>query len=305
MKKLFKTLAMAVVLGTCVGSFALGGATKASADLTWDTMVELENRMPECGLFLETAKIKNMTDWGYYNVDGEDVWYFKGDNVGGQGKNPEIRFVTEGTDTSVKINGSYTFDPYTVESFSFMYRIENNSQYTKVDDIANQYIVQVLASDGSYPIIKPQVTANGDWHLIEVNKYTPVENAKNGATTYEGINYLFSGFIFKMAGLDGELMISNIEVVLRGGAVLPPLNPYEPELPETSEEPTVSEEPEIPETSEPIVSEEPEAPETSEPTNNQTPDEEKSGCGAAISGVSTLFALAGAGFVMAIRKRKE
>ena len=313
MKKIFKAVVTAVSLVACLGAFAFGSSTKASADLHWTTMEKLEGRTPECALFLEEPKVKNMTDYGYYNVDGQDVWYFYGDNKGGERQNPEIRFVTEGTDTTKKIDGKYTFAPMQVDSFSFDYRIDNKTGYTRVDDSSSPYIVQILASDGTYPIIIPDINEDGGWHTIYVDQWTPVSNA--AGNTYESINHLFSGIIFKMAGLDGELMISNIDVVVNGYS-LPPLNPYEePELPETSEEPEVpevSEEPELPETSqEPEVPEVSEEPTTSEPSTNEPTTSEKEGvlamlgCNATASGASVLLGLAGAGFVMAIRKRKE
>ena len=36
MRKLFKSIATALCIGVCAGSFALGGGVKASADLTYD-----------------------------------------------------------------------------------------------------------------------------------------------------------------------------------------------------------------------------------------------------------------------------
>ena len=335
MKKLFKAVVAAVSLVACLGAFALNG-TKASADLNWTTMEKLEGRTPECALFLEEPKIKNMTDFGYYNVDGEDVWYFYGDNMGGEKKNPEIRFVTDGTDTTKKINGSYTFAPMQVDSFSFDYRIDNDTTFKQVDDVSSKYIMQILASDGTYPIIRPEINEDGGWHTITVNQFTPVVNSGNGATTYEGIDHLFSGVIFKMAGLDGELMIANIHLK-SNGADVPVLNPYEepeepldsvePELPETSEEPESSndsylesewEEPaseslwqddeEEPTSEQPQASEESEVDE--QPTENEeggfvNDAKEMLGCSSTMGGTSVLFALAGAGVMMAIRKKKE
>ena len=327
MRKLFKAVVAAVSLVACLGAFSLNG-TKASADLIWGTMEELEGRTPECALFLEEPKIKNMTDFGYYNVDGEDVWYFYGDGM--QTANPEIRFVTEGTDTTVKINESYTFAPMQVDSFSFDYRIDNKTKEDYVIDIAAKYIVQILASDGSYPIIFPEINEDGGWHTITVNQFTPVMNSKNGATTYAGVDDLFSGFLFKMAGLDGDLMIANIHLK-SNGADVPFLNPYEepeepsdsvePELPETSEEPESSndiylesewEEPASEslweDDEEEPTSEQPQAsaePEQSEGDGSADGDEEKSGCFSTMGGSAVMLALAGAGIVMAIRKKKE
>lgn len=327
MKKLFKAVVAAVSLVACLGSFAMGG-TKASANLSYGTMEKLEGRTPECALFLEEPKIKNMTEWGYYNVDGEDVWYFYGD--GRQTANPEIRFVTEGTDTTKKINGRYTFAPMQVDSFSFDYRIENHTKQDYVVDIGAKYIVQILASDGTYPIILPEINADGAWHTLIVNQFTPVMNSGNGATTYAGVDHLFSGVIFKMAGLDGELMIANLHLK-SNDADVPFLNPYdepeepvdsvEPELPENSEEgelPVLPFESEEPENSSSLwMDDEEEEPEentqSGQPVEEEKPEEGFSlnsvlqglGCASTMGGSSVLFALAGAGVVMAIRKKKE
>ena len=343
MRKLFKAVVAAVSLVACLGAFSLNG-TKASADLHWTTMEELEGRTPECALFLEEPKIKNMTDFGYYNIDGEDVWYFYGADMGGSGKNPEIRFVTEGTDTTVKINDSYTFAPMQVDSFSFDYRIDNDTTLRQVDDVGAKYIVQILASDGTYPIILPEINEDGGWHTITVNQYTPIHNI-HGATTYADVDHLFSGFLFKMAGLDGELMIANIQLK-SNGADVPVLNPYEepeepsdsvePELPETSEEPEweesaseslwvddeeepTSEQPEESDIQEPAsdnVATDEEEPTSEQPQASVEPEQneeggfidgvkEKLGCSATMGGSAVMLALAGAGIVMAIRKKKE
>ena len=337
MKKIFKAVVTAVSLVACLGAFAFGSSTKASADLHWTTMEKLEGRTPECALFLEEPKVKNMTDYGYYNVDGQDVWYFYGDNKGGERQNPEIRFVTEGTDTTKKINGSYTFAPMQVDSFSFEYRIDNKTGYTRVDDSSSPYIVQILASDGTYPIIIPEIKADGGWHTINVDQWTPVTNAPGN--TYKSVDHLFSGFLFKMAGLDGELMIANIQLK-SNGADVPVLNPYdEPELPEDSEElpmdsveaPVDSEEPETSndiawESDEPSseslwMDDEEEESDTEQPQASDTTTIGEGdvtsepgvsnglqlpfGCGATMGGASALLTLAGAGIMMAIRKKKD
>ena len=327
MKKLFKTIVTVVSLCACLGSFAFGGATKASADLYWTTMEPLIDRTPECALILEEAKVKNMTDFGYYNVDGVDVWHFVGENKGGNGVNPEIRFVTEGTQTRTK---PYTLEPTTVDSFSFWYRIDNDTNYRYVDDTESQYIVQILCSDGSYPVIKVTVIEDGGWHMISIDENTPVSQSNVGDNMYSQVKNKFCGFLFKMAGLDGEFMIMDIELCNRG-AILPPLNPYdEPELPEESGDVETSEE--STEIESPVTSEELESSKDSssvseweEPAsdNLSTDDEEVAsdtaqpgeeedsgilaqlGCASTLGGGTVLLTLASAGFVMAIRKREE
>jgi hypothetical protein len=210
-----------------------------------------------------------------------------------------------------------------VERFSFSYRISNDKEGF-VEDVNNNYIVQILASDGTYPIIIPNIKVDNAWHTITIDASTPIQNG-SGRVVYGQVSHLFAGFLFKMGKLDGDFMISNIELIVNG-ATLPSLNPYEepmappcdmPADPETSEE-------ELPDWDEdrlPIVSllpeggkeesadeEEEEAASDSEERESagQNPEKkEDSGCGATVSGAYALFALAGAGFVMAIRKKKE
>ena len=207
-------------VGACVGTFALGGVT-ASAQLMQDSWTPLEDRTPECALLLEEAKIKNMTDFGYYNVDGQDVWYFAGD--GTQTKDPELRFVTEGTQTVTK---PYTLASQTVSKFSFDYKIENSGEKYVTDKVGYPYIVQILCEDGSYPIITPKIEAEGEWHTVEVAPSTGIENSfLFGATQYRDIDDMFCGFLFKMGGLNGELMIANITVYDEYNVPMEPLNP--------------------------------------------------------------------------------
>lgn len=124
------------------------------------------------------------------------------------------------------------------------------------------------------------------------------------------VKNLFSGFIFKMGGLKGDLMIKDVKVTANG-AELPPLNPYEgeTETPATSEEPTESKDialysEELETSEEPATSETSATSETAYPPMNCLPDEEK-GCGATISSVYALGALTVAGFVVSLRKKKE
>lgn len=314
MKNALKGILTAACALICVGGIALNG-TNAAAYTNCDDKTELTDRTPECALFLEEAKVKNMTDWGYYNVNGEDAWYFYGD--GSATGNPEVRFVTEGTQTVTKdpITNLYTFAPITIDSFSFTYRLDNDGEKGVVDLETEDYIVQILASDGTYPIFVPTIKNDGDWYTVTIDENTEC-NWNGMYVPMNQVKHLFSGFIFKMGGLKGDLMIKDI-VVTSNGAELPPLNPYdgETETPETSEEPTESkdiwldseelETSEEPATSEELeTSEESATSETSYPPMNCLPDEEK-GCGATISSVYALGALTVAGFVVSLRKKKE
>lgn len=126
--------------------------------------------------------------------------------------NPEIRFITDGTQTVTK---PYTLITKTAESFSFDYRIVNDGAAGVVDAGALDYIVQILAGDRTYPIINPNVVADGEWHTITIDSDTPLYSSTY-ASKYGQIDDLFCGFLFKMGGLDGEFMIRNIQVEFEG-----------------------------------------------------------------------------------------
>ena len=293
MNKFIKGIVTAVCLFSCIGAFAFGGTTKASADLFGGRKEELVGKKPKCALFLEEEKIKNMDDWGYYEVVGRDCWYFAAEGVGGQGKNPEIRFITEGTQTKTK---PYTYAPVTVTSFSFEYCIENSSTEYVDDQFGEQYIVQILCSDGSYPIVPVYVIADGAWHTITIEGDTQIQSSDN--PTYFHLQDLFSGFLFKMGGLDGELLISNIQV-FANGYLMPSLG-WDDEEEETSEIPEVSEESAMSET--PKTSEEPATSENAS-AGDLTEEPGAKGCGSSISLFApSVFTLLGA---VCLLRRKE
>ncbi len=107
-----------------------------------------------------------------------------------------MRFVTEGTQTKTK---PYTYAPISVSSFSFEYCIENSATGS-VDDLdGSQYIIQILCSDGSHPIIPFDADADGGWHSVTVDENTQIFNSDHGAT-YTSVQELFSGFFIKMEG---------------------------------------------------------------------------------------------------------
>ena len=212
-KKLFICALATLFVGASIGGVS-SLAANAATTLTYTEKTQLETP-PASQLPLEDDKIKNITDWGYYNVDSEDVWYFSGD--GTASGNPEIRFVTPGTDTSVKNpeTGLYYFQPKTVDGFSFTYKIVNEDEKVVSDKDVN-YIVQAIASDGSYPIFSPEIISDGEWHTLDFDLKSVCTWANStidpANATFDEANELFSGFIFKMGGLKGEFMISDVYI---------------------------------------------------------------------------------------------
>ncbi len=138
-------------------------------------------------------KLKYMEYGGLYTVDGKTGYYFYNDAESG---NAEARFATEGTNTQ---NGPYVLKQYNGYSYSFDYRIKNTATTTVKDRTTDRYITQVLGSDGSYDVLTFEPIEDGEWHSY---KYvlTDAQTAK------------FAGFIVKMGGLTGEMLIANVQV---------------------------------------------------------------------------------------------
>lgn len=145
---------------------------------------------------IESAKVKGMTYGGLYNVDGKAAYYYHNETVTADG---ETRFVTEGTDTTVKVNGSYIFAQLNVKSFSFSYKLINQCTKGVADRPADNYICQIIGDDGTYDILEFTPVIDGQWHEYSY-------------TLSEAQTRKFAGFIVKMGGLEGEMLIADINV---------------------------------------------------------------------------------------------
>ena len=194
-KKLLQ-IVLAVMCIVFVGAGLLGftQGKRAYAEGTGMTAGLTEIEEPTGILHIETGKVKKMTYKGVYNVDGKIAYHFVNETVTG---NAETRFVTEGTKTTEK---PYVFAQRYVTGFSFSYKI-NNTATSNVADIAAQYITQILGSDGSYDILTFNAVADGEWHEYG---YTLTEEQSNK----------FAGFIVKMGGLSGEMLIGDVNVTV-------------------------------------------------------------------------------------------
>ena len=178
-KKLLTFALATLFVAAGIGSVATINVSNASvtanaASLSYTDKAQLE--IPRDGaLVVVDSKIKEIQTWGYYNVDSENVWYFSGDGSGG---NAEIRFSTiESEDPANKV---YTAVP--VKSFSFDYKIANDSTATVKDAASASYIVQELAADGTYPIMMPTIVADGQWHTLTIDLTTALVDSTGTAT---------------------------------------------------------------------------------------------------------------------------
>lgn len=287
MKKILTGILATLCVGALVGGAMLANNVNASAatnlPIAKDDIFELD-APPACRLTLEETKVKGIKagNWGYCNAEGDDVWYFSHDGTP-TSNNPEIRFVTDGTQTMSK---PYTYAPIEVESFSFDYRIANDGEADVADLENTHYIVQILASDGTYPIILPFIQDDGEWHTITVNQTTPITNGGGNRVQYRDVDYLFAGFLFKMGGLDGEFMIRNINIVVVGeesADASTPSTPSTPSAPNNSSTSTDKNE-----------------------TSGSTENTKKSdGCGAIIGGSIAASLLVAAGAALFLRKKEH
>ena len=192
-----------VICGIALASLAMGAGVAAmshfsSSKLARADVVETE---PVSELHLDQTKIKGFERHNYQTMQGHTgseitAYVFEAD--GDKNKNPEIRFVTEGTEGGTKVAyGS------TVTTVRFWYKLTNSSE-KNADDVAAPYLLQVLDSQGDYPIINWQPVTDGLWHswCMQV------------PTDYNGVNYQdrFAGFLVKMGDLNGQLVVADIEL---------------------------------------------------------------------------------------------
>ena len=296
MKKIMAGIVTALCVGVAAGVATTNFYTADAAKLVYDRE-KLQNP-PACFLSLEEGKVKNMTYWEYCRVDEEyDAWYFYGDGSAEDDNNPEIRFVLDGVQTTEK---PYTLNPITVSEFSFEYCMENTAPAGVVDMKHKDYIVQILGANGLYPVICVDIDADGDWHRITVDATTNFyANTGKDALTYGDYQDQFCGFLFKMGGLDGEFMIRNITVYdAYGMELLPEIDEGE----DDSADENLSEEVvESNDESNSITSVEG----VSSTTSVQAGTTAKKGCGSFGVGTMSLTALAAAGVVLGISKKKR
>ena len=288
MKRLITSVLTALCVGVTIGAMATDSLTASAARLVYER--ESLQNPPACVLTLEEPKVKNMTEWDYCRVDGEyDAWYFCGD--GTATANPEIRFIADGVQT---VSKPYTLTPIEVGSFSFEYAIVNNDILSSVADLPGErYIVQILASDGSYPIIQVDIEEDGDWHKITVTGATPIYHNEHPYSAYQD---KFCGFLFKMGGLDGEFMIRNITLYDFNGE----------EITREIEVPDVENSQQEESSSETIEMSIEESNSASGVSTSQSSDaSSKKGCGSFGVGTMTLGALTAAGLVLGISKKKR
>ena len=188
--KFFCGIALAILaMGAGVAAISHVQESKAA-------FAEVVSTEPVSVLHLDQTKIKGYDENHYETMTGHTgseitAYVFSAD--GDCAVNPEIRFVTEGTEGSTKVAyGS------AVTTARFWYKLTNTSE-KNVADGDFPYLLQVLDSEGTYPLINWQPVVDGEWHswCMEVPE------------TYQS---RFAGFVVKMGDINGSLVVADIEL---------------------------------------------------------------------------------------------
>lgn len=187
-----------VLCGIALAGLAMGAGAVALSHVSAAKMASAEvvTTEPVSELHLDQTKIKGYPRHNYQTMQGHagteiTAYVFEGD--GDVSPNPEIRFVTEGTEGSTKVAYASA-----VTTARFWYKLTNTSE-KNVDDGDFPYLLQVLDSQGDYPLINWQPVVDGEWHswCLEVPE------------TYQT---RFAGFLVKMGDINGQLVIADIEL---------------------------------------------------------------------------------------------
>ena len=190
--KLFKSL---ILLGLVFGA-APGVVLAANKAEATPVQAEVTLDEPDGDIKLEADKIKGYTEHHFELLEGPsgdtvDAYVFSAE--GNTTKNPEIRFVTAGTQTVTK---PYDLVAEETTEVHFWYKLSNTSE-KNVDDGSWPYLLQVLGTDGAYPLHPWTPVVDGEWHLEILST--------------DDYHDKFAGLLVKMGDINGSLTIANIK----------------------------------------------------------------------------------------------
>ena len=190
--KLFKSL---ILLGLVFGA-APGVVLAANKAEVTPVQAEVTLDEPDGDIKLEADKIKGYTEHHFELLEGPsgdtvDAYVFSAE--GNTAKNPEIRFVTAGTQTVTK---PYDLVAEETTEVHFWYKLSNTSE-KNVDDGSWPYLLQVLGTDGTYPLHPWTPVVDGEWHLEILST--------------DDYHDKFAGMLVKMGDINGSLTIANIK----------------------------------------------------------------------------------------------
>ena len=151
---------------------------------------------PTGPLHLETSKVKSFSDFHFETMEGPSgdtiTTYYFAAGSGAKAANPEVRFITDGTNTS---SSPKVFAAVDTTEVHFWYKLANDSEKS-LGDPDKPYMIQILDSDGGYNAVNWDPVNDGKWH---VTKFTT--DAKHDK---------FCGFVLKAGDMNGSLVVADI-----------------------------------------------------------------------------------------------
>lgn len=150
---------------------------------------------PTGPLHLETSKVKSFSDFHFETMEGPSgdtitTYYFAAGS--GAKANPEVRFITDGTNTS---SSPKVFAAVDTTEVHFWYKLANDSEKS-LGDPNKPYMIQILDSDGGYNAVNWDPINDGEWHVTKFTTDTKHDK--------------FCGFVIKAGDINGSLVVADI-----------------------------------------------------------------------------------------------
>ena len=179
------------VAATIAGALA---ATQSSVASRVEAATVAEE--PTGPLHLETSKVKSFSDFHFETMEGPSgdtiTTYYFAAGSGAKANNPEVRFITDGTNTS---SSPKVFAAVDTTEVHFWYKLANASEVS-IGDPDKPYMIQILDSDGGYNAVNWDPVNDGEWHVTKFTTDTKHDK--------------FCGFVLKAGDMDGSLVVADI-----------------------------------------------------------------------------------------------
>ena len=151
---------------------------------------------PTGPLHLETSKVKSFSDFHFETMEGPSgdtiTTYYFAAGSGAKAANPEVRFITDGTNTS---SSPKVFAAVDTTEVHFWYKLSNASELN-IDGVGAPYLIQFLDSDGGYNAVNWEPVNDGQWHVTKFTTDTKHDK--------------FCGFVLKAGDINGSLVVADI-----------------------------------------------------------------------------------------------
>ena len=151
---------------------------------------------PTGPLHLETSKVKSFSDFHFETMEGPSgdtiTTYYFAAGSGEKAAKPEVRFITEGTNTS---SNPKVFAAVDTTEVHFWYKLANASEVS-IGDPDKPYMIQILDSDGGYNAVNWDPVNDGKWHVTKFTTDTKHDK--------------FCGFVLKAGDMNGTLVVADI-----------------------------------------------------------------------------------------------